>query len=36
MTVLGNYIQYRHILQALLIKLSKNDSIWKLYATENI
>jgi len=30
MTVIGNYTLYRHILQVILIKLSKNDSIWKI------
>jgi len=31
MTVSGNYTLYRHILQVALIKLSKYDSIWKIW-----
>jgi hypothetical protein len=31
MTVSGNYMQYRYILQDILINLSKIDGIWKIY-----
>ena len=36
MTVTGKYIPYRYILQAMLIKLSKNDSIWNIPTFETL